>query len=173
MAARPNWFFVWPSRNRNLIRNRSCLRSKKGFTLVELLVALTLMAIGVFAVVGMQLVAMNSNFISNQLSVANSLAQEVLEDVMSWTPNQPNINANNPTGINYQFQYLDPTTGTLVNTTTLAITGAGTYSATYTTLVGDNTNGVPTGVTRVVVKVTYTYKNSTKSMSITGAKRTV
>jgi Tfp pilus assembly protein PilV len=134
---------------------------------VELLIAMTLMTIGVFAVMGMQIVAMNANTISNQLSVANSLAQEVLEDVMSWDPGQSLINTSQT--VNYQF--LNPT-GTAY-TQNLVVNGAGTYRATCQTTVGTSANGVPVGVTRVLVTVTYTFKGGSNSVSITGSKRTV
>lgn len=57
--------------------------NEKGFTLVELLVALTVMAIGILSVVQMQIVAIKSNSIAQRLTVANNIAQEVMEDIQA------------------------------------------------------------------------------------------
>ena len=65
--------------------------NEKGFTLVELLVAITIMAIGILAVVQMQVVALQSNSIANKLGVATSLAQKVMDDIQSWDINTPPV----------------------------------------------------------------------------------
>ena len=63
--------------------------NNKGFTLVELLIAVSLMAIGILAMVQMQIVAIQSNSLANRLSVATNLAQEVMDDIQSWDVNNP------------------------------------------------------------------------------------
>jgi type IV pilus assembly protein PilV len=91
MNAQPKWFFTGPHKNPKSRKTRSYLKSKKGFTLVELMVAVTLMAIGLFALVGMQIVALNSTNIAYQLTTASALAESVLEDVMSWDNSDPRL----------------------------------------------------------------------------------
>ncbi|CAG0941330.1 hypothetical protein ANRL1_00500 [Anaerolineae bacterium] len=131
------------------------LKNQHGFTLVEMLVAILLMTVGIFALVGMQTVSMNANSISMKLSVATSLAQEVLEDIVSWRPNDSRLTTAGP-----QTYDLDPKP----TATSITIQGAGTYSATYITTAG------PTDGT---VRVTVTVTGGDRSVTITGLKRTV
>lgn len=65
---------------------RANIKSEKGFSLVELLIAVVLLTIGLLAVAGMQTTAMNGNAWANRLSTAASLAQEVMEDFMARNP---------------------------------------------------------------------------------------
>ncbi|SKA25344.1 prepilin-type N-terminal cleavage/methylation domain-containing protein [Trichlorobacter thiogenes] len=62
----------------------SKLNNSKGFTLVELLVAITLMAIGILAIVQMQIVGMKSGTIAQRQTVATNIVREVMEDIQSW-----------------------------------------------------------------------------------------
>ncbi len=52
---------------------------KKGFTLIEMLVGLVLLAIGLLAIAGMQIKSVNGNFFSSNLTQASILAQDRLE----------------------------------------------------------------------------------------------
>lgn len=52
---------------------------KKGFTLIEMLVGLVLLAIGLLAMAGMQIKSVNGNFFSANLTQASILAQDRLE----------------------------------------------------------------------------------------------
>ena len=114
----------------------------KGFSLVELLMAITLLAIGLFAVAGMQTVAMNANTIANKISVSSSIAQEVMEDIISWPQDSPSLNT---TAANIVYD-LDKGSAA----TTITVTGAGTFSATYST-----TTSTPiSGMTQIAVRVT-------------------
>lgn len=138
---------------------------QRGFTMVELLVAITLMAIGLFAVAGMQVFAMNSNTIAHRLTVASSLAQQVFEDIMLWDPASAQgecfVNSNTYT------YCADPVNNPGV--TTITVPGAGTFTPTYVTTVGTGANGVPSGLTKVVVTVT----GAGRTVTITGFKRRV
>ncbi len=57
------------------------LRNKKGFTLLEILVALTLLATALFGMAGLTVALMQGNTFSNRLTVAATLAQDRLEDL--------------------------------------------------------------------------------------------
>lgn len=57
--------------------------NQKGFTLLELLIAISLLAIGLLAAASMQQTALHSNYLSNRLSVATALAQQAAEDILS------------------------------------------------------------------------------------------
>jgi type IV pilus assembly protein PilV len=53
--------------------------SKKGFTLIEVLVGLVLLAIGLLAIAGMQITSVRGNFFSHYLTQASYVAQDRLE----------------------------------------------------------------------------------------------
>jgi len=53
--------------------------NKKGFTLIEVLVGLVILAIGLLAIAGMQLNSVKGNFFSSNLTQASVLAQDRLE----------------------------------------------------------------------------------------------
>ncbi len=52
---------------------------KKGFTLIEVLVGLVLLAIGLLAIAGMQITSVRGNFFSSNITQASILAQDRLE----------------------------------------------------------------------------------------------
>lgn len=62
-----------------------------GSSLVELLVAVTVFAIGLLAVAGMQLTALRGNASAQQTSVASGLAEGVLEEILSWPDDHPQL----------------------------------------------------------------------------------
>lgn len=141
------------------------VRNEKGFTLLEMLVAVSLMAVGLLAAVSMQGIAINSNAIANRLSVANLLAQKVAEDLHSRQVSDP-IFTTAVTNVTYD---LDPQT----NATSLTIPGAGTYTATYSI----TPNASATGTTQIDVNVSYTSRkfsgSATRVVSYTTYKMIV
>jgi type IV pilus assembly protein PilV len=61
--------------------------NKKGFSLIEVLVGLVLLAIGLLAIAGMQITSVKGNFFSNYLTQASYTGQDRLEflDNLSYT----------------------------------------------------------------------------------------
>ena len=55
------------------------VRGKKGFSFIEVLVAMVLLAVGILAIAGMQVASVRGNFSSSNISQAVSLAQDRLE----------------------------------------------------------------------------------------------
>lgn len=55
--------------------------NKKGFTLIEVLIGLVLLAIGLLAIAGMQITSVRGNFFSKNLSEASVLGQDRLEEL--------------------------------------------------------------------------------------------
>ena len=53
--------------------------NKKGFTLIEVLVGLVILAIGLLAIAGMQMTSVKGNFFSHYLTQASYAAQDRLE----------------------------------------------------------------------------------------------
>lgn len=97
------------------------LHNRRGFTLVEMLVAILLMSVGVIATLSMVSTAMNANSHANRLTTKTSLAQQMLEDLLSQQGLPvPATNAVYDLDLN-------------ASTNDLSAEGAGTYHATYTT----------------------------------------
>jgi type IV pilus assembly protein PilV len=111
--------------------------NQNGFTLLELLIAISFLAIALLAVAGLQTTAMHSNSIANKLSAATSIAQQVMEDLTARKIDDPLLNSTNA-NINYNFN-LNPMAAAVYSIT---VPGAGTYSATYSTTVNNPTAGV-------------------------------
>ena len=53
--------------------------NKKGFTLIEVLVGLVLLAIGLLAIAGMQITSVRGNFYTSNITQASILAQDRME----------------------------------------------------------------------------------------------
>lgn len=144
-----------------IMRTTRTRKGQNGFTLLELLIAVSLLAIGLLAVVSMQTVAMNANMVSNRLTVATTLAQQVAEDMLSWNISDPRLNspgipmpatAGNcltvtpPLGC---YMFINPSTG--VSSSQITIPGAGSYTARYSTA----PNATITGNTQIAIMVSY------------------
>ena len=99
------------------------MKNERGFSLVEMLIAITLLAIGLLAVAGMQSTAINANSFANKLSTATALAQEVMEDLLARDSTAAIFQADT----NDNVYDLDPDTAA----TSITITGAGTFTAAY------------------------------------------
>jgi type IV pilus assembly protein PilV len=148
--------------NSNAIKGNAVVENirgdQKGFTLVELLVALTIFAIGLLSIAGMQVTALQANSSANSLSVAGSVAQGIVEDLLARDPNDPLFSVD-VDDVDWDF---DP--GAAADTT-FDIPGAGTYSATYSI---DADNPV-TNVARIDVKVT----GGGRTVTLTSFKRSI
>ena len=59
--------------------NRSMVSKKDGFSLIEVLIALTFLAIGLLAIASLQVTSVRGNFFSNSLMQATYVAQDRLE----------------------------------------------------------------------------------------------
>ena len=116
-------------------------KRQQGFTLLELLIAVSLLAIGLLAAASMQGVAINANSFANKNSIATSIAQEVMETLMSLPVDSPTV----VTAVTNAIWDLDPATAG----TTLTIPAAGTYQALYTTRLDTPTPSVTTFIVTV------------------------
>jgi type IV pilus assembly protein PilV len=135
--------------------------TENGFTILEVLVAITIFAIGLLAVATMQSNAITGNSFSQRHTVATALAQGALESVMALPGNNILFDiavVNTPVD-------LDPQTAA----TTLTVNG-GTYAATMT--IAPN---IPvTNVTTVTMSLAGpgTPSGGTQPLVLTGFKRT-
>ncbi len=86
--------------------------NKKGFTLIEVLVGLVLLAIGLLAIAGMQMTSVKGNFFSHYLTQANYAGQDRLEflDNRSFDSNELTAGSHNDgtatiAGVNFNRSY--------------------------------------------------------------------
>lgn len=68
------------------------LFKKRGFTLVEVLIGLIILAIGILAIAGMHITSIRGTSFSNKLTQASILAQERLEFLKSLPLNDSRLN---------------------------------------------------------------------------------
>lgn len=91
---------------------RAILKYNKGFTIIEVLVALSIFSIGLLALATMQISAIRTNGFAYRVNIATLLAQDLLEDYKrlgydgipstgNYTDNNPlnEYGANDPAGI--------------------------------------------------------------------------
>ena len=120
--------------------------SDKGFSLIELLIAITLLAVGLMAVAGMQTTAINANDISKKGTDVASLTQEAMEDVLSWNSKDLKLKMGGTSAYD-----LDPTTPG----SAISIPGSGTYVATVTVTPNAEIGGIPqVNLSRIQVTTT-------------------
>jgi len=65
--------------------------NKKGFTLIEVLVGLIILAIGLLAIAGMQITSVRGNFFSSNITQASILAQNRLEELRNLEPTHADL----------------------------------------------------------------------------------
>ena len=120
-------------------------KSQAGFTLLELMIAVLVLAIGLLGLAELQITAIRTNSSTATLTAANALAQRVVEEVAAMDPADVMFNA--------------PGTGTWSSAVTpspITIEGAGTYNITYT-VSRVIANGTPvTNLFRVAINVSST-----------------
>lgn len=115
--------------------------AQQGFTILEVLVALTIFAIGLLALAGMQITGIQGNFKAQSVSAKVALSSGVIEEFLAMPGDDPQLTT-------------EITNALWPNATNIAIEGAGTCSATVTVdsdpIIGATTY---TGLTRIVVTV--------------------
>ncbi len=132
-------------------------KRQRGFTLLEMLVAVTLLAVGLLAAAGMQSIAINSNSIANRLSVNTAIAQEVMEALLARKTDDAVLNT------------ATPPNSTPPGWTDLNVLGAGAVHATYSVTL----NTPVTGTSKIDVTVTVTTLGVMRQVSLTSYKRVI
>ena len=72
-----------------------CSNNNKGFTVVELMVAVVITVIAFVGLATMEIACINGNSIASNVTTGITLAQDKMEDLMSLNINDPELDDNN------------------------------------------------------------------------------
>src|SRR3989337_1689475 len=89
------------------------LKDQKGFTLLELLIALVILAIGLLGLAGLHISAITGNVSGFKLSTASAVAQEQIEELKALDPSDADLGTST---ILYTVSWIEPRTGIARNT---------------------------------------------------------
>jgi type IV pilus modification protein PilV len=120
---------------------------QSGFTLVELLVAMVILAIGLLGLAQLQIVAIKANSQSATMSAATAISQKAIEEITAMDSSDAMFDADG--------------TGTFASVT---VAGAGTYAITWTV------DALFEGVSNLC-KVTIVVESTTDVMGVLGNAR--
>lgn len=106
--------------------SNNVVQKETGLSLVEVLVALTILTIGLLATAGMQITALQSNAGAHKMTTINTAASGIIEEILTWDPADPRLVVADP-AVAYVWDF-DPTAA--VNNT-LTVKGGGSFVAEY------------------------------------------
>lgn len=134
---------------------------EQGFSLIELLIALTIFAVGLLGIAGLQITSIQQNSQANTRSLSTALAQGIAEEVLSLSESNPVFQSDN----NNMTWDLDPGSAN----TYLDFPAGGRYTATWSV----DSNNPSTRIARVTVTVNGPTGPNSRAMSLTCFKRFV
>ncbi|WP_316346868.1 prepilin-type N-terminal cleavage/methylation domain-containing protein [Desulfuromonas acetoxidans] len=126
-----------------------------GFSLIELLVALTIFAIGLLALAGMQVTALRGNSHAHGVTVLTALADGIIEDLWARSGDDEVVISETAGAVSWPADFNDPDTAQEWN-----IEGAGLCTATYQVTLDTPIVGVST----IVVEVASPDRSITKQI---------
>ena len=141
-----------------MTRNDGVRRDEQGFTLLELMIAISILTVGLMAAASLQGTALRSDAYAYRNTTATSVAQQIMDDFLS----RPIVYTQPPSGgyaffttaannqIYDRFPPYDRTGHAPVRQYVVA--GAGTYTATYSIL----PNTPTTNITQITVRIQMT-----------------
>jgi len=100
--------------------------AQAGFSLVELLVAVVILAVGLLGLAELQITATKANSQNATVLGASSLAQQVLEEIAALDSGDATFDASNSNADN-----LEVDNQPWINNPTRTVAGAGTYNISY------------------------------------------
>ncbi len=80
--------------------------NNKGFTILEVMIAVMVLAIGLVGAAVMQVAAVNANTNAFRTTKATSLALDQIENILSWDSDDPRLTDNSALGAPVLFQKL-------------------------------------------------------------------
>ena len=128
--------------------------SEAGFSLIEVLIAITIFVFGLLVIANLQISSIINSSGSNTRTVATSIANGVMEEIMARSELDPSFK----TTASGDWLFADGTT------TDLALDGAGEYTATWNI----TTNSPIANVATITVMVN---GPSTRTVTMTSFKR--
>lgn len=129
-------------------------QNQQGFTLLELLIAISIFAVGLLSIASMQITAIRTNSSANTLTAGSALAAGILEEILAW-PADEGVLASDSSNNAWNF---DPSAGSPSYQT--FINGSGQYAATYSVNANYEDN---TGLSLITVVVSGNGRTSTLS----------
>jgi len=109
------------------------IEDQRGFSLAELLIAITILAIGLLAAVSMQGVALNSNSFANRHSAATTIGEQIMNDLLSMDARIGTAGYTIFTSPGTrQYNRFPPYNGGNAPVTSYTVQGVGTFTANYT-----------------------------------------
>jgi prepilin-type N-terminal cleavage/methylation domain-containing protein len=113
---------------------------QSGFSLAEMLVAIMILAVGLLGLAELQVTAMKANAQSDSISVANTLAQKVVEEIMAMGTTESTDLFSTATGTSPKAWVGSP----------YIVPGAGSYNVTFDVV---PTHSGVTGLSQITVHV--------------------
>jgi len=136
--------------------------NQTGFTLIEILVAITIFSVGLLAIAGLQISAINFNRGSNDRTAGVAIAQDVLEQILSRKGDDPLITSAKA----ISAWNLDPAYDANGNIT---LPGSGTLRARYTVIRNPASPAPMDKISTITVQV---IDQQGRTTTMTGFKRT-
>ena len=138
-------------------------KNARGLTFIEVLVAMAILALALLALIPMFAMSVRVNAASNQLSTANSLAREKLEELIEFPSTNSRLQipatANNATYPNDLPAFYNPKTGVTASTMSAGLI-IYPYSRTYTVKAVDSTLATPPTLSSIGSEAPYEGTNN-------------
>ena len=168
------------------VSKKNGLKHQSGFTLIEVLVGITILSIGLLGVAKMQISAIRGNYMSSTTSVALNLAQEKMEELSVLSYNDSELDdsntSNNPASTNLipitsttniDHEELDASDDPPVNPINIDETGNQNAQGIYRRIwnITDHPNGTENVPTMKSITVIVTWENGKHKVHLFCLKR--
>ena len=150
--------------------NKIIKENQKGFTLIEVLIAMTVFAIGILGVAAMQLSAIKGNSFASGMTEATTLAQDKMEELIMIAYNNPDLNDIDGDGTGGLRDPLPPLPAPPIPDPVAFPADYQLTSGPYTLYWNVAVNVPGTGVKTIGIIVTWVENGATKQVTINSVK---